>query len=198
MPDTPVRRVRRSDPDRRERIVTVATQIVARDGLDALTHRAVAAEADVQVGSTTYYFPTKEDLISAVIENAVRKGPGMLGEQLEAFNASVDLPGALTRVLTELVTNQFDQTLVDYEIHAAVRRRPTLSALVTRWPNIEYDAIVKYTDPETAKFLGDLFEGLLVQFVLYGHEFRADAVRRAFDRAVRAGELSQIEEAGSR
>jgi DNA-binding transcriptional regulator YbjK len=43
---------------RRTAIVDAALRLVARGGPRAVTHRAVAAEADVPLAATTYYFAT--------------------------------------------------------------------------------------------------------------------------------------------
>ncbi|MGW1284542.1 TetR/AcrR family transcriptional regulator, partial [Streptomyces sp. NPDC002586] len=53
--------VRRHDPERRQRIIDAAIRVVGRDGIAGLSHRSVAAEADVPLGSTTYHFATLEE-----------------------------------------------------------------------------------------------------------------------------------------
>ena len=49
---------------RRLEILDAALRIMARDGLRAVSHRAVAAEAGVPLAATTYYFSDLEDLIT--------------------------------------------------------------------------------------------------------------------------------------
>jgi len=146
----------------------------------------VADEAEVQVGSTTYYFPSKDELVFAVIENTVQKGIATFADRLAEQLTRADLASALTFLMEESVTTQFDQMLVDYEVFAAARRRPSLSEFAGRWSTIEYDAMLKFTDSGTARMLTDLFEGMLVQFILYGRTFRADEVRESFERAIRS------------
>ena len=54
---------RRRDPEaRRREIVTAAAELIVEIGVDALTHRKVAARAGVPLGSTTQYFATLDDL----------------------------------------------------------------------------------------------------------------------------------------
>ena len=48
---------------RRRRILSAVLRVVAAGGVDAVTHRRVAAEAEVSLGSTTYHFDTRDDLI---------------------------------------------------------------------------------------------------------------------------------------
>ncbi len=52
---------------RREDVADAGVRLIARDGMRALTHRAVDAEAAVPVGSTSYYARTRRDLIGLVV-----------------------------------------------------------------------------------------------------------------------------------
>src|SRR5882757_8396515 len=62
---------RRRDPERRIEEITEATErVIAARGIEGLTHRAVAEEAGVPLGATTYHFATKDDLIQAALQQA--------------------------------------------------------------------------------------------------------------------------------
>jgi DNA-binding transcriptional regulator YbjK len=63
---TALRKRRSKGEQTRELILDGALRIIAREGLRGITHRAVAAEADVQLSLTTYYFKD----IGALIEQA--------------------------------------------------------------------------------------------------------------------------------
>jgi AcrR family transcriptional regulator len=54
----------------REQIVVAARELVARDG-DAVRMDALAARAGVAVGTLYRHFPTKTDLVAAVVEESV-------------------------------------------------------------------------------------------------------------------------------
>ena len=56
--------VRESGKQRRLEIIEAALRVIARDGLRAVSHRAVAAEAAVPLAATTYYFHDLADLIA--------------------------------------------------------------------------------------------------------------------------------------
>jgi DNA-binding transcriptional regulator YbjK len=51
----------------REAIVAATVGIVAADGVAAVTHRRVAAEAGVSLSSTTWHFATKADILVAAL-----------------------------------------------------------------------------------------------------------------------------------
>lgn len=61
---------RRYDPERRQRIIDAAIRVVGDRGIAGLSHRTVAAEADVPLGSTTYHFKTLDDLMVAALRQA--------------------------------------------------------------------------------------------------------------------------------
>ncbi|MGC6476034.1 MAG: TetR/AcrR family transcriptional regulator [Parvibaculales bacterium] len=46
-------------------------QILAQKGLDALTYRALAAKLNCSVGTLSYHFPQKEDLLTAILASQI-------------------------------------------------------------------------------------------------------------------------------
>jgi len=55
---------RRGSEQRRQAILDAAMRIIIRDGVRAVRHRAVAAEAAVPLSATTYYFKDIDDLLT--------------------------------------------------------------------------------------------------------------------------------------
>lgn len=60
----------------RSRLLAAARHLFASQGFEATTIRDIAAEADIALGGFYNYFPTKEDVLAALLE-------GALAEQLE-------------------------------------------------------------------------------------------------------------------
>jgi len=56
---------------RRELIVAAAAELILRDGPASVTHRSVAAQADVPLAATTYYFSGLDDLLAAAGQRIV-------------------------------------------------------------------------------------------------------------------------------
>jgi AcrR family transcriptional regulator len=54
----------------RERLLAAATALVQTHGMQALTQARVAADAGLRQSHLTYYFPTRHDLLKAVVEVA--------------------------------------------------------------------------------------------------------------------------------
>ena len=53
----------------KEKIINAALDVISELGLGGLTFRAVAKQADVNLGLTSYYFKTKEDLLFQAFES---------------------------------------------------------------------------------------------------------------------------------
>lgn len=56
---------------RREQLLAAARTVLVRDGLDALTLRAVAAEADVHLSTLQYIFHSRAELVDALVERVL-------------------------------------------------------------------------------------------------------------------------------
>jgi len=54
--------------DRKTELVGIAYRLIARNGLEGLRIRQVAAEADIDNGTLHYHFPSKDALILGVVE----------------------------------------------------------------------------------------------------------------------------------
>lgn len=53
----------------RDAILTVCRELVRENGLKSLNMRSVADKCNISVGSIYNYFPSKDDLMTAVVEN---------------------------------------------------------------------------------------------------------------------------------
>lgn len=58
--------------DIQPRILRAAAERFLHDGVDGASLRQIAREAGTSVGMVTYYFPTKDDLFTAVVEEKYR------------------------------------------------------------------------------------------------------------------------------
>ena len=84
---------RQGSEQRRQAILDAAMRIIVRDGVRAVRHRAVAAEAQVPLSATTYYFKDIDDLITDTFAQFVERSAA----QMAAFWAGTQ------GVLQELV-----------------------------------------------------------------------------------------------
>ncbi|GAA1538639.1 cholesterol catabolism transcriptional regulator KstR [Actinomadura kijaniata] len=78
----------RSQHQRRKRILQVAAALVSRGGIEEMQMRKVAERADVALGTLYRYFPSKEDLIVAVVSEEL----DLLEGSIERRPPSADTP----------------------------------------------------------------------------------------------------------
>ena len=125
----------KTTPGRREQILDAALRLIGRSGREAVTHRAVAEEAGVPLGSTTYYFDSRDDLLGQALEHVARSEAeryARLGDQLRTAKTPRQLADML---MGELVSEVQDRTayIAEYELWLEAGRRPELREAATAW-----------------------------------------------------------------
>ncbi|MGI5351578.1 TetR/AcrR family transcriptional regulator [Streptomyces sp. CA-250714] len=176
---------RRYDPERRQRIIDAAIRLVELKGITALSHRSVAAEADVPLGSTTYHFASLDDLLVAALQQ-VTCGPQSAIENWDSeLSGDEPLLDALTRILEEYASGAHGRIRLEYELYLAALRRPPLQPVAAAWIDDWVEVVGRHTDdPVTARALAALIDGLLLQFLLTDRPFDRAEVRSALARVV--------------
>ncbi|MFC6064520.1 TetR/AcrR family transcriptional regulator [Streptomyces ochraceiscleroticus] len=177
---------RRYDPERRQRIIDAAIRVAEERGIGALSHRVVAAEADVPLGSTTYHFASLDDLLVA----ALRQVCGEAGTTVEGWTEYLERDAPLADRIADLLAAYMDESRsgrvrMEYELYLAALRRPALSPVAAEWLDSTLDVLGRYTDsPGTARTLSALIDGMLLQSLLTGRPFDRDEVRAEVARVV--------------
>lgn len=71
---------RQGSEQRRQQILDAAMRIIVRDGVRGVRHRAVAAEAQVPLSATTYYFKDIEDLLTDTFAQYVERSAAYMAK----------------------------------------------------------------------------------------------------------------------
>lgn len=71
MAKTSQERERRGNPDKGQAILEVAAKLFAEHGFEHTTTKMIAAEAGVAEGTIFIYFPTKKDVLMALLEKLI-------------------------------------------------------------------------------------------------------------------------------
>ncbi len=82
---------REGEEKRRDQLIAAALEIMAEEGIEAATVRAIAARADVTAGLIRHYFTSKEDLTRAAYQAHMTR---MTGDSLAALDHLPDDPVA--------------------------------------------------------------------------------------------------------
>jgi len=128
---------------RREQILDAALRLIGRSGRESVTHRAVAEEAGVPLGSTTYYFDSRDDLLGQALEHVAAQEVeryARLGEQLRTVKSGRELAD---RLISELVAAAEDRVayIAEYELWLEAGRRSDLREAAQSWCNAEQYAV---------------------------------------------------------
>ncbi|MCX4761114.1 TetR family transcriptional regulator [Streptomyces sp. NBC_01275] len=175
---------RRHDPERRQRIIDAAIRVVGKKGLAGLTHRSVAAEADVPLGSTTYHFKTLDDLMIAALRQA-NEGFAKAVAAREGLRAPhPDLPAELAALLADWLSGDRTGVELEYELYLAALRRPALRPVAAEWTEDVTDLLSAHTDPVTARALAALMDGICLQTLLTDTPYDETYTRQTLARLI--------------
>jgi DNA-binding transcriptional regulator YbjK len=198
-PPTRGRRDRRGER-RRAELLDAAIHLIGEHGLDAVTHRAVAAEAGVPAASTSYYFRSKDELIDEALRTLAEREIERLRERRAALGAAgaADL-AATTEALSAWIEEQMSPAgrvamLAQYQLQLEAARRPEAREILAAWKE-GTDELAETAmralgarDVETAGILlVCAVDGLRLRLMASGHEPLTGAKLRAVVRALLAG-----------
>lgn len=176
---------------RRHELISAAAELLRSGGFEAVRHRAVAEKAGLPLSSTTYYFASLDDLITAAAE---RTGRDELAEGRVQLDRLVERAAA-PEELAELVLDQLlgpesregglDAVLLRYERLVGAGRRPYLAPLM-RAMRTELDALLseilrrsgRPLDEQALRDLVSMVDGAVVNALI-----EADPDPRATARA---------------
>ena len=91
-------------PGKRERLVSAASDLLYQQGVENTTLAEIAHVADVPLGNVYYYFKTKDEIVSAVVEAHVRN----MEETMASLERRHRTPKGRLKALTRVLTGQRD------------------------------------------------------------------------------------------
>ncbi|MGO1543313.1 MAG: TetR/AcrR family transcriptional regulator [Gulosibacter sp.] len=167
---------RRFDPGRRERLIEAALLVVEDRGMDGLTFRAVAEKANVPLGSTTYHFTDKIELVQEMLRTTRIRSRNYAREALEKAVSEVGLSRGLAQLIENLTVRRHRLLVLEHELYFFSLHKPDLREESLTWSQDFVDLISNYTDATTASALGYLFDGVGMQSALLDLLFFADDI----------------------
>jgi TetR/AcrR family transcriptional regulator, regulator of biofilm formation and stress response len=167
---------------RREALLDAVLQVVADEGVDAVTHRRVADVAGLPLASTTYWFESKEHLLTAALERAAERDierlEAFIREALEHPSDPLDLVvGAILDPTEHPGPTSRSLLLATYALLLEAARRPELRDATMRWTEAYWEALPPLLaaagsrDPRShAELILAAADGLLVTQLATGDE----------------------------
>lgn len=117
-------------------------QVVADEGVAAVTHRRVAAVAGVPLAATTYWFTSKEDLITCAFGVAAERDIARIHAlAAEDFAGGRDEAAtAIAHTLFEDLTDGRTMLMASYILMIEARHRPALREISNAWADAYVEA----------------------------------------------------------
>jgi TetR/AcrR family transcriptional regulator, regulator of biofilm formation and stress response len=185
----PARGERPQGNARRLLLLQTTLRLIAEEGIDAVSHRAVAEAAGVPLGSTTYWFSSRQDMLRQALEHFARLEIESVREHLAGVLGRRLSRERLVDELTELLAPQLGparwRTVAQYALLNEAARQPELEPVCREWTDAWQDALVEVftslgtAEPELeARMFLAMLDGLLLEQLATPDEDAKESVIR--------------------
>ncbi|MYR08008.1 TetR family transcriptional regulator [Gordonia sp. SID5947] len=126
-------------PSKREMIVDQALRVIGEQGVGALTYEMIAEQAALTKAGIVYHFPTKDELLAAVVDKVTREwdeeASGYLTDSFEESSSAERVTAYLQTLLSGKRTSS--ELVLAAETMAGESRHPAWEHLRSRWVSDE-------------------------------------------------------------
>ncbi|MEU1972919.1 TetR family transcriptional regulator [Microbacterium sp. NPDC019599] len=181
---------RRNDPDRRDRIIDACLEVISASGVAGTSHRKVAARAEVPLGAMTYYFDGMDDLLRESFTRFARTISDRFERRMAAAPDVDAARQAVVAIILEDVFGDDRELVLSHELYTLAAREPAFRSITSAWMERSRWALERHFDPETARMLDALVEGLTIHRALDAEPRDPREVEQAVARITAAGSPS--------
>ncbi|NEA50655.1 TetR family transcriptional regulator [Streptomyces sp. SID10815] len=157
-----------TDPRRRDRIIDAALDLIAEEGLAAVSHRKVAARAGVPLGSMTYHFDGIDQMLREAFGRFTGHVVAVFDAHLGAATGPEEARAAVADLVHALSEGARRDLVLTQELYTLAARRPAYRELTEEWMRRSRAHLERHFDPDTARQLDALIEGLTLHRALAG------------------------------
>lgn len=173
---------RPNDPDRRERIIAACLDVIADVGVAGASHRRIAEAAGVPLGSMTYHFGGIDEVLHEAFTRFSTMISARFEERLAAASDLASARAAVVDIIREDVFGDTREFVLSHELYTLAARKPEYRALTTDWMRRSRAALERHFDPDTARLLDAMIEGISIHRALDDQARDVDEVRIAVER----------------
>ena len=112
--------------ERRDRILRATLDVIASEGIGGVTHRRVASEAAVPLGSLTYWFVTKDELLREALRLFVDDETERLRRVGEGLTEGMAPEAIADRFSEVLESGDGAGQVAQFELYVEASRNPAL------------------------------------------------------------------------
>lgn len=178
----PSARRRRYEPDRRQRLIETALDVIVEHGVVGTSHRRVAAAADVPLGSMTYHFTSLQELLLLAFSHLADRCGDEFDSAMAAVEPGEDARSTIVGAMTADLAGNARNAVLTYELYALAARDPAFRVVTQAWMDRTRVCLERHFDPDTARVIDALIEGLLVHATLSTEPIDTARMRLALDR----------------
>jgi DNA-binding transcriptional regulator YbjK len=148
-----------NDPLRKQRILDATLTVIAQHGVPGTTHRRIATEAGVPLGSLTYHF----DGLGDIIEQAFARMAESMSERYHtALTAAPDRPAACAAVADLICGHEYatPRTLtLLHEMYAYANHNGAVAETLRQWLRRSRASLARHFSERACRAIDALIEG---------------------------------------
>ncbi|MFH8250159.1 TetR/AcrR family transcriptional regulator [Microbacterium sp. B2969] len=177
-----------NDPERRNRIIDAALEVIVEEGVHQTTHRRIAARAGVPLGSLTYYFES----LSEILEEAFVHLSGRMAAEYSAALVAARTRDEACEAVVDLICggSYADEGGVRalFEMYSYGNYNTRVHDLCRDWLFASRHSLGRHFSEPTARALDALIEGWPMH-----QAWERAAVDRSLVRAVVGAIVERLE-----
>lgn len=132
--------------ERREQLIDAAIRVATRDGIDAATVRAIAAEAGVSLGVVHYCFRDKDEILRAMAHQITRQNLSTGLQQMPPEGDAGDIIRGATHLLWSNISGTRGAQLLSYELTTYSMRHPEVRQVASEQYSVSHQAARTFLD----------------------------------------------------
>jgi DNA-binding transcriptional regulator YbjK len=153
---------RRTDPNRRDRLIDVALDVIAEHGTAGTTHRKVAEAGNVPLGSMTYHFKDMEELLVAAFRRFTERITRVYNEAMASARTSEQATSIIAELLCEGRWLSQQDVVVVCELYVFAIRTPEARVMFGEWAALSMQVMEEHYPPDIARQLESIVGGLIL------------------------------------
>lgn len=174
----------RVDPERQQHIIDAALRVIASRGVAGTSHRVVAAEAHVPLGSMTYYFDGMHDLLHQAFDQFARASVLKFAARMQSASTVDEACDAIAlSIERDMLGNQRDLN-INLEFYTLAARDLSFRDISDRWMSATQKVMGRFFDSETTVLLDAMIEGLTLHRALGGEPRNPQSIRDGIRRII--------------
>ncbi len=168
-------------PGRKQLIINATLRAIVKEGVAGLALRQVAQEADVALGSISYYFGDKDGLLSYAFQDFTDRSATEFGNYFRGVTTLEQARSATVTMLKETAASRTD-TVLGSELYALSLRRPRHRVVLAEWTRRCRAVLGRYFDSETTFILDALYEGLILHRAMHIGDYNTELLEETVHR----------------